>query len=146
MKSLISLPVFLISTIFTHVSAEQLPGFLAGTWKTENAETYEHWDKINDNKLKGFSCQIENGKIAVSEYLEINKNDEGVFYTATVLNQNEGVGIDFKLIKTDSVFSFENSGHDFPKFIRYRQISENRMEVVVGTDESSFSLSFKKVE
>ncbi len=35
------------------------PDFLHGTWKIENKEAYEHWDKLNDNALKGFSYEVK---------------------------------------------------------------------------------------
>lgn len=115
MKYKLFLSLFLISATFTQVLAQQLPDFLPGTWKVENKEIYEHWDKINDNNLKGFSYKMKDGKMVVTEYLEIKRNDKNVIYTATVLKQNQGIGIDFKLTQFDSLYSFENPSHNFPK-------------------------------
>lgn len=115
MKYKLFLSLFLISATFTQVLAQQLPDFLPGTWKVENKEIYEHWDKINDNNLKGFSYKMKDGKMVVTEYLEIKRNDKNVIYTATILKQNQGIGIDFKLTQFDSLYSFENPSHDFPK-------------------------------
>jgi hypothetical protein len=146
MKSILFISIFLTSTTFTQVLAQKLPDFLLGTWKVENKETYEHWDKINDNNLKGFSYKIKDGKMVVTEYLEIKRIDKDVIYTVTVLKQNQGIGIDFKLTQSDSLYSFENPGHDFPKFIRYQSISENKMTATVGNDEDSFILIFHKIK
>ena len=115
MKYKLFLSLFLISATFTQVLAQQLPDFLPGTWKVENKEIYEHWDKINDNNLKGFSYKMKDGKMVVTEYLEIKRNDKNVIYTATILKQNQGIGIDFKLTQFDSLYSFENPSHNFPK-------------------------------
>jgi hypothetical protein len=136
----------LISIILSQSFAQSLPEFLPGTWKVENSETYEHWDKINDNNFKGFSYKMKDGKMVVTEYLEIKRNDNEVIYTATVLNQNQGIGIDFKLTPSDSLYSFENPHHDFPKFIRYQSMSENKMKATVGTDENNFILVFQKIK
>ena len=146
MKSILFFLILLISTTFTQVLAQKLPDFIQGTWKVENKETYEHWDKINDINLKGFSYKMKDGKMVVTEYLEIKRNDKDVIYTATVLNQNQGIGIDFKLTPSDSLYSFENPHHDFPKFIRYKSISENKMTATVGTDENNFILVFQKIK
>jgi hypothetical protein len=146
MKSVLFFSIFLISAVFTQVFGQQLPGFLQGTWKVENKEIYERWDKINDNYLKGFSYKIKDGKMYVTEYLEIKQTGKNIIYTATVIGQNQGNSIDFKLIMSDSLFSFENPDHDFPKFVRYQSVSENRMKATVGTDEESFTLNFQKVE
>ena len=53
MKYKLFLSLFLISATFTQVLAQQLPDFLPETWKVENKEIYEHWDKINENNIKG---------------------------------------------------------------------------------------------
>jgi hypothetical protein len=44
------------------------------------------------------------------------------------------------------VYSFENPGHDFPKFIRYQSVSENKMKATVGTNDDSFTMNFEKIE
>lgn len=146
MKNILFFSIFLMSTEFMQVFAQQLPGFLPGTWKVENKEIYEHWDKINDNNFKGFSYKLTEGKMVVTEYLEIKQTGNDIIYTATVIGQNQGNNIEFKLIMSDSMFSFENPDHDFPKFVRYQSVSENKMKATVGTDERSFTLNFQKVE
>ncbi|MBK6282818.1 MAG: hypothetical protein IPF54_09275 [Draconibacterium sp.] len=142
--------IFLVALIITVTTAtgfaQSLPEFLAGTWKVENSETYEHWDKINENNFKGISYKMINGKMVITEYLDIKKTDGKIVYTATVLNQNNGIGIDFNLTSSDSLFSFENPVHDFPKFIRYKHISENKMSATVGTNENNFTLNFEKLK
>lgn len=121
------------------------PDFLQGIWKMENKEVYERWDRLNDSTLKGFSYKLKNGQMSISEYLDIKKNNKEVIYTATVLNQNQGKGVDFKLTKADSSFTFENSGHDFPKKIVYRKISDTEIFVQVSDGkEKGFSYRMQK--
>ncbi len=108
------------------------PDFLQGTWKMENRETYEHWDRLNDHTLKGFSYQIAAGQMKVSEYLNISRRGNGISYTAAVLNQNGGEGISFELTESDSMYVFENPRHDFPKKIVYRKLSETEVFVSVS--------------
>jgi len=145
-KKILIYTFFMLALTATTASSQTFPDFLKGTWKLNNEETFEHWDLVNNNLLKGFSYQIKEGKITVTEYVEINKNDSIIIYTATVLNQNQGIGIDFILVKSNGVYSFENPNHDFPKFIRYQPISENKIKVTVGTTENSFTLDFQKIE
>lgn len=99
------------------------PYFLKGTWKMENKEIYEHWDKVNDQALKGFSYKIKDGQMTVSEYLDITQRNNEIVYTAIALNQNQGNGINFKLTTADSTFTFENPDHDFPKKIIYQKLN-----------------------
>ena len=92
------------------------PDFLQGTWKMENKEIYEHWDKLNENTLKGFSYKLKGGQMTISEYLDISRYHKDITYTATVLNQNQGMReFVFKRYKTDSTFAFENPDHEFPR-------------------------------
>lgn len=119
-----------------------LPNFLLGTWKIENKEVYEHWDKPNENTLKGFSYNFKDGQMLISEYLDIRKVGKKVLYSATVLKQNSGKPVDFTLTKVDSTYIFENPNHDFPKKIVYKQLTDNEVYVQVS-DGKQKGFSYK---
>lgn len=124
----------------------ELPLFLQGTWKMENQEIYEHWELKDDGSMKGHSYRLNNGEKMVTENLEIRLDEGEVIYTATVLNQNEGKGIDFTLAQTDSLnYSFENPEHDFPKVISYQKRSDTEIYVQVSDGgEKGFSYVMRK--
>lgn len=127
------------------LAQSELPTILVGTWKTENKETYEHWDQPNANTMKGFSYRMKDGQMIISEYLDISKRGKDIIYTAVVLNQNQGKGIEFKLTKTDSAFTFENQTHDFPKKIVYQKVSDTQVKVWVSDGkQKGFSFTMKK--
>jgi uncharacterized protein YciI len=130
MKNILTI-VFLI-VAETAFAQSDFPDFLQGTWKMEGKEIYEHWDVLNDNTLKGFSYKMKNGEMTISEYLDISRINNGIVYTANVLNQNQGKGISFTLTKTDSTFTFENPNHDFPKKIMYQKLSDTVIYVQVS--------------
>jgi uncharacterized protein YciI len=123
-------------------SQSNFPDFLQGTWKMENKEVYEQWDRLNENSLKGFSYSLKNGQMTVSEYLDIYQVKTNIIYTATVLNQNQGKGISFKLTQTGDTYTFENPKHDFPKKITYQKISETELFVEVS-DGKQKGFSYK---
>lgn len=126
-------------------SQSTFPDFLQGTWKMENEDIYEHWDKLNDNSLKGFSYKLTAGQMTVSEYLDISRINEETIYTATVLNQNQGKGINFKLTKTDSAFIFENPNHSFPKKIMYQRLNDTAIFVQVSDgNQKGFAYKMQK--
>ena len=114
--------------------------FLIGTWKMEGKENYESWEKL-DNKFKGESYKIENGLIKVTETIELKLEKDGIIYTPTVFNQNEGKGIPFQLtLLEENLFSFENLEHDFPKKIQYKILAKNKLFVsVLGENDEGFS-------
>lgn len=140
------IPTLVILLLAGPVSAQtEFPGFLQGTWKMENKETYEHWDRLNENTMKGFSYTLKDGKIVVSEYLDLDRKRNEVTYTATVLNQNQGKGISFRLAKADSSFVFENPSHDFPKKIVYRKLTDHDVLVQVsGGNRETLSYKMQK--
>ncbi len=139
MKSVFT--VLLLSLAGSAFAQSAFPDILSGTWKVKNQEIYEHWDKLNDQSWKGFSYEIKNGTMSVSEYLDIEKKESKLIYRATVLRQNEGLGVEFKLTGSDSAFIFENPEHDFPKKIIYRKISANELFVEV-TDGAKRGFSY----
>ena len=139
--------IILVILISTTVNAQStLPTFLQGTWKMEGKEVYEHWDMLNDNLMKGFSYKLKNTKMEVSEYLELSKTGNEIIYTATVINQNQGEGVAFKLIQSDSIVAFENPLHDFPKRISYHKLSNNEIFVDVSDGkQKGFSYKMSKL-
>jgi hypothetical protein len=140
--------IFVFLTLFlANITLAQpdFPDFLQGTWKMENKEVFEHWDKLNDNTLKGFSYKFKDGQMAISEYLDISRINKEIIYTATVLNQNQGKGVNFKLIKTDSTFTFENPNHDFPQKIVYKILNDTEIFVQVSDgNQKGFAYRMQK--
>lgn len=105
------------------------PDFLQGVWKMKDKAVYEHWNKLNEYTLKGVAYTLKNGSVAITEYLHIAQDKEGVIYTATVVSQNKGEGIEFRLTRADSLYVFENPVHDFPKKIIYQPKGDSAMLV-----------------
>lgn len=127
------------------VGQSSIPGFLQGTWKVENKEIYEHWDRLNSQTLKGFSYELKNGQMEISEYLSISESNNQTIYTAAVINQNNGKGIEFRLTKSDSIVVFENPDHDFPKKISYQRLTDNEVFVQVSDgQQKGFSYKMTK--
>ena len=126
---LIPLILFITNTTFAQ---SVFPTFLQVTWKMENKENFEHWDRLNDNSFKGFSYKMDSGQFMISEYLDIARKGNKTIFTATVVNQNEGKSIQFEGTKSDSTVTFENLKHDFPKKIVYQKLSDTEMLVTVS--------------
>lgn len=120
--------------------------FLIGTWKVENKASYESWETVKNQEMKGYSYKILDGEIVISENLSIKKLKNQTVYEATVLNQNDGKTIPFILNTNDNDwFSFENETHDFPKKIQYKILSKDTLQVqVLGKDDQGFSYKLIK--
>lgn len=140
--------LFFILLVWSHLMFAQkdFPFFLQGTWKVENKDAYEHWDKLNDETFKGFSYKKSDGRMIISEYSEIKRKASRIVYTATVLSQNQGKGIDFQMTRSDSVFTFENLSHDFPKKISYTKITNDILHVEIsGSNEKRYRYRLDRV-
>ena len=128
----IALAFFSFFLFHTSFAQNDLFDFLQGTWKMEGKEVYERWDKLNEGSMKGVSYAIENDEITVFEYLDLLRDGDIALYIATVVGENGGLGIAFTMTRSDSIFSFENQQHDFPKIITYQKISDNEMTVKIS--------------
>jgi uncharacterized protein YndB with AHSA1/START domain len=138
------IPIFFGAVFHVTAVAQSFPGFLEGTWKVANGNSYEHWDLVSEKSLRGFMFRMDMGMPVVSEYLEINQQGEDIIYRATVLDQNQGESIPFTLSAKDSIFSFENPAHDFPTIIRYKPLTMDRISVFVGTETEGFEFEMMK--
>lgn len=112
------------------------PFYLQGTWKVENQELYEHWDSLNDNTLKGYSYQLKDGQMKVSEYLDLIRSKNTITYTATVVRQNGGKPVSFKLARGGTALTFENPAHDFPKKVVYQKLTDAEIQVEISDGKS----------
>ena len=100
MKIKILIITILISTLsFTANSQKVSPLTLKGTWKLQNSDIFERWDVLNENSMLGISYEIKNDNIKISEYIAISISENEIVYSATVVGQNNGETISFKLIE-----------------------------------------------
>ncbi len=140
--SVVLMALFSISATF----AGSFPSFLVGTWKVENQNTYEQWDRQDSHHLKGVGYKINDGQKVITEYLDIKYVGKDIIYSATVLSQNDGKTITFTLNhRNGNIFSFENPRHDFPKKIIYQKISDDEIFIeVTGAADKGFSYNMKR--
>lgn len=138
---------FALSIYPLFVAQTSFPDFLAGTWQMENENTYEHWDLISEHNLRGFSYEMKNGRMQVSEYLELSRVKKKTVYSATVLGQNNRATIQFSMIPNDSCFVFVNNKHDFPKKIVYHKLSDSLLRVEISDGaEKKFSYQMHRLQ
>jgi hypothetical protein len=140
MKTLISLVI--ISFLFSFQTTDGLKPvqFLAGTWKTENKDSYEVWKINTDGSMEGHAYQMKAGEKVITEYLNIRIIDGKVTYQAKALGQNNNQTIPFVLnTAVQDQLSFENPTHDFPKKIQYKALDEKTILVsVLGEGDKGF--------
>lgn len=114
--------------------------FLNGTWKVEKKSQYETWKILANGNLEGKGFLMKDNKEKVTEMLEIVESNKKITYIAKVLDQNDGLPVNFVLnIQERNKFSFENVNHDFPKKIIYTLINRNKLFIeVLGEGDKGF--------
>ncbi len=109
--------------------------WLIGTWecKTPKGSIYETWSKTNDNEFSGKSYIIKEKDTIVFETIRLVQEQDGLFYTPTVKNQNDGLPVRFAL-KTisNTEMVFENPEHDFPQMISYTKIEKDSLTAEIS--------------
>lgn len=132
-------------TVFAQHRGKSLD-FLIGTWKVENKESFEVWEKDSGGELTGSMYKIKDGQKIVTETLRIKTVDGKVRYLAALPDQNEGRPVSFTLTgSADGEYTFENPEHDFPKKIVYKRLSANELFVrVSGDNGKGFSLTLRR--
>jgi hypothetical protein len=140
MKILVPIVILILTATCVNVKTTELD-FLVGTWKRENKEQFEVWEKNKPTELIGYSYIMNGNQKIITETLVIKRLSDHFVYEATVPDQNEGKTVQFVLNKeTASPFSFENNHHDFPKKIQYEKIDDDEIKVsVLGDNEEGFS-------
>ncbi|PZR41534.1 MAG: hypothetical protein DI538_00940 [Azospira oryzae] len=120
-------------------------GWLQGTWKMKNKETYEVWKTGNDQKiLEGISYRIKGADTVVSETLKI-KQQNGIFYYVPDVAGDQPE-VYFKITRYDANgFTAENPEHDFPKIIRYQLQSPHSINAAIEGDGKLISFVFDRI-
>ncbi|MCO6472902.1 MAG: DUF6265 family protein [Melioribacteraceae bacterium] len=150
MKRIFFNPLIIVMIFTASISVgkklEDLRIFL-GRWisQDENSAIIEVWEKAGDFTYEGYSYSINkrDGTKKLTETLRIIEMSDEIFYLAKV-KHNE-FPVPFKLTESsESKFVFENPGHDFPKRMEYNFLTDEKLEVTVGTSTKSFKIYFEK--
>jgi len=112
-------------------------GWLIGTWenKTPKGSIYETWNKTSDIEFAGKSYIVKEKDTIVFENIQLIQEQDGLFYSPTVKNQNNGLPVRFTTNTiSETQLVFENPHHDFPQIISYTQInSDSLVAEISGT-------------
>lgn len=103
--------------------------WLLGTWEI-SSNKFESWTWKSDSMLLGRSYTVNETDTMVLETIRLLIRNDQFYYIVTVMNQNKGEPIIFKLNRGDPQnLTFENSEHDFPQKIHYVKDGDNKISV-----------------
>jgi hypothetical protein len=142
------LPVLLsVVLIFSAFSILKKPAihdakWMLGRWENVSPQgtTVEAWKKQNDTLYTGYSHFIVGKDTVFSERLRIEQHGNDLLYIPTVVGQNEGKPVVFKVsLHTKKQVVFENPLHDFPQKISYSHPTKDSLVAEIsGTDKGKF--------
>ncbi|MCF8378252.1 MAG: DUF6265 family protein [Bacteroidales bacterium] len=123
----------------------QILNNLPGLWASDGSVSFEKWD-IASWGYTGVGFYVNSNDTIVTETLKIFRESEDIYYEATVMDQNDGKGVKFKLLKMGDNFAlFQNKKHDYPQQIKYTFNGKNSLIVeIIGEIEGGLkSIQFK---
>jgi len=111
-----------------------------GVWDARGTAVTEEWSIDAQGNLRAVVTSHAGREPEVQEYIDIIKEGDEVYYIGTVLNQNKGAGIRFRLIECEvNSITFENALHDFPQYISYSLVTADKLNVhVSGTQKGRY--------
>ncbi|MBP7238884.1 MAG: hypothetical protein KBA14_01560 [Saprospiraceae bacterium] len=97
--------------------------WLNGIWempKPNGSYRLESWESKGSNVLSGKGLKVMQGDTTHLESITLYSDQNGIWYTPTVPDQNNQQPVPFKLVASGThQFTFENPEHDFPQRIVY---------------------------
>lgn len=122
--------------------------WLLGEWKRnheeEGKETFEIWEKINENKYIGQGFTLQKGDTIFQENMSLIKSDK--LWDLSVKMSNEAETIEFKGTSfSETEFTCENTTNEFPTSIKY-WIDGELLKAAVSNDEMTISFEFEKIK
>jgi len=124
--------------------------WLIGDWqrKTDKTLITESWQLSTEHILtgKGVTEKLYSDSTSISEYLNITKVVDEIFYTAKPPQNEYPIAFKLKICQKNSL-KFENTKHDFPQFIEYVKISKEKMVAKVSSkDNQGFAIHFDRID
>lgn len=126
---------------------------IEGTWEMpfEGTSVFERWERVNDTLMRGWSYEISDHDSLLTETIRIIATDSGIYYVPSVVDQNEGAPVFFKLTSRESDgWVFENPEHDFPTRIEYHFLSNDQLAAAVSGEVNgemrSLEFNYRKVK
>jgi hypothetical protein len=118
---------------------------LIGVWVSEypGYKLYEKWERISSTKFEGAGYKVVGRDTILIEIIDLIFNDDSIYYSPQVIDQNDGRVISFKMSEEEKQFRFVNLLHDFPKEIIYDFITNDEMIVKLkGSEKKSKEVTF----
>lgn len=122
--------------------------WLLGNWKRSNDdpgnETFENWQKINENEFHGIGFTLKNGDTISQEKMQlVRKNNQ---WNLSISFPTAAQPTVFKVTQLDKhSFVCENELNDFPKKIEYWFEGQN-LKAKISNSDMEIAFDFEKIK
>lgn len=137
--------IYLFLQFTLHVGGQSLPASFRnwqGEWITErNGGTiHERWTIEDKSGMQGSSWIIKaNADSAYQESIKLRAESDSVIYYSPFVPDQHSAPVHFRMIRqSDTEWLFHNEQNDFPKYIAYSLINQDRLTARIG-NEPGFS-------
>ena len=122
--------------------------WLLGKWQINESNNFEAWEKVDASLYRGKGYQVRKNDTLITETINIVQKENEVFYIPSVVDQNDGKPVEFKLVsKNSGTLIFENKDHDFPQRIIYVKAGNDHINAwIEGQKEGQLSKVEFKLE
>ena len=96
-------------------------GFMVGCWQSADAANRETWSVPAGDVMFGYATTLNAGKLAFFEQSRIDLRQARAVYTASPEGQRPVEFVENPTGAAPATVTFENSTHDYPQRIAYRQ-------------------------
>jgi hypothetical protein len=122
--------------------------WLLGDWKrlneTEGKETYEKWERINENEYVGIGFTMQYGDTIQQEKMNLLRLDQKWNLSVKMPDATEATTFIGTSHNTDE-FTCENNKIDFPNKIKYWRNGE-KLNASVSNSEMEITFEFEKIK
>lgn len=120
--------------------------WVVGTWHRVNPKPgrsgVEVWKKVSNAELHGRGISMKGNDTTFVEKLKITVKENNLYYIADV-PENKGL-VYFKFVHiSDSGFTCENPGHDFPKKIQY-ELAGKQLKATISGGGKTIEYGFER--
>ena len=79
--------------------------WVLGKWQVNESDSFEEWDRVNDNLYRGKGYKIRKNDTLITETVTIVQKGKEIFYIPSVKDQNEGKPVSFKAAPVEGVMT-----------------------------------------
>jgi len=118
--------------------------WLIGTWKNEDSEAFEEWEKSSDHLFIGTAYIKRGNKKVIKEHIRLETINQKLYYIAEIPDTSIAVTFDVTHV-SESGFICESEEINFPKKIIYELNGFDILSTKLEGLGKNLSFSLKKL-